>query len=615
MTDVSSYALATIIAVGIFGLLLAIVRYFHARRLRRATRIVRRFDEKGDPDFSREESREIEPETSDLYKPPALYGIPYLAWILTSLVIPAVFLILFFENLVPPYRVPAVGSQTWFAYHAPSTFEVDGVTYHRRQTLLQRGKVVTVEDQKVIARALKERRHVDRLEAWGSVLLLAVFCTILLYHINILYPTSTEKNRNLILIYICCLVVLATAKIALFYEFFSPFLIPIPWAGMIIAIFINRRIVPLTMLITLLFVSIASDFDFHLFLVLLAGGLLPGAWVRRARKRSEVMLESVVLGSVMVLVSLSYSMLTSQQFPVTSPSVGAAFLNGIISGLMALLLLPFFEMMLDLASPFRLMELLDLNTPVLKEFFFKAPGTYQHTMAVANIAESVANEIGANGLLTRVGAYYHDIGKMFHPEYFIENQTGRNPHDDLGPVASAAAVRSHVILGVRLARQIGLPKAVIDFIPEHHGTSTIDYFYYKSKQLDSEMKSEKIFKYPGPKPQSKETAVVMLVDSVEAAFRVVQSRDEETIRELVNKVAGRKLEQGELDRSGLTIGELKKITATLTHILKSSAHQRVSYPPDDGVSEDEDQSEQPRQIQGGLRLLPSKRAAKDSEPE
>jgi putative nucleotidyltransferase with HDIG domain len=579
VTDVSSYALATVIAVGVFGALLGILRYFHARRLRSAAGVVRRFDEKGKRDFQQTNGKDIEREGDELYKPPALYGIPYLAWILTSLIIPAVFLILFFENIASPYPVPAVGSQTWFAYRAPTAFKLGGVAYQRHQVLLERGKTVTPEHQETIRQALAARRHVDRFQVWGTVLLLIVFCTILLYHINILYPTSTEKNRNLILIYTVCLVVVATAKIALFYELFSPFLIPIPWAGMIIAIFINRRIVPLTMLMTLIFVSMASDFNFHLFLVLLAGGLLPGAWVRRARKRSEVMFEAVVLGSVMVVVSVAYSMLTSQYLQIVSPSIIASFLNGIISGLMALMVLPFFELMLDLASPFRLMELLDLNTPLLKEFFFKAPGTYQHSMAVANIAEAVANEIGASGLLVRVGAYYHDIGKMFHAEYFIENQLGgKNPHDELGPVASAAAVRSHVILGVRLARQIGLPKSVIDFIPEHHGTSTIDYFYYKSKQLDSEMKSEKVFKYPGPKPQSKETAIVMLVDSVEAAFRVVQSRDEETIRDLVNKVAMRKMEQGELDRSGLTIGELKKITDILTHILKSNAHQRVAYP-------------------------------------
>ncbi|RPJ57485.1 MAG: HDIG domain-containing protein [Acidobacteria bacterium] len=579
MTDISSYALAIIVAVGVFGGLLGVLRYFQLRRVRLAARAIDRLEGRTIRDYGKAEGKDLESEDEEVYRSRALYGIPYLAWILTSLVIPVVFCLLFFENLVPPFAVPEVGHHTWFAYRAPTSFVADGVAFRRHQVLIDKNKVVAPGEPELIREALSQRSRVDPAEAGGTILLLTIFCIILLYHINILYPSSTEKNRNLILIYVVCLVVLATAKLSLYYSLFSPYLIPIPWAGMIIAIFLNRRIVPLIMLITLIFVSMASGFDFRLFLVLLSGGLLPGAWVRRARRRNEVLLESVVLGSVMVLVYLCYSMLRGGDFALLSAETVASFLNGIVSGLMVLIFLPFLEIMLDLASPFKLMELLDLDTPVLKEFFFKAPGTYQHSMAVANIGETVANEIGANGLLVRVGAYYHDIGKMFNPSYFIENQAeGKNPHDELGPVASAAVVRSHVILGIRLAREIGLPRSVIDFIPEHHGTSTIDYFYYKSKQLDSEIKSEKIFKYPGPKPQTKETAVVMLVDSVEAAFRVVSLRDEDSIRELVTKIANRKMEQGELDRSCLTIGDLKKITDTLTHILKSSVHQRIAYP-------------------------------------
>jgi len=591
VTDISTYALAIILGVGIFGGLLGGLRFLYTRRVRSAARAIHKLELR-EHEFQGAEGEETElPEEDDLIKGPALYGIPYLAWILTSLLIPAAFAIIFLVNLVGPYPVPQVGTQAWLVYRAPSTFVYDGRVIVKDQVLIAKHERVEEADARLVKEALRQKHQVNRGEAWGTLLLLTIFSTILLYHINILYPSSTEKNRNLILIYLVLLVVLATAKISSFYGLFSPYLIPVPWAGMLIAIFINRRIVPLTMLITVIFVSVASGFDSQVFLTLLAGGLLPGAWVRKARKRSQVMLEALVLGVVMASVSMCFSLVAGRSPSILSPETVASFTNGLISALMVLVFLPFLEMLLDLASPFRLMELLDLNTPLLKEFFFKAPGTYQHTMVVANIAEAVANEIGANGLLVRVGAYYHDIGKMFHPEYFIENQPeGNNPHDRLGPVASAAAVRSHVILGVKLARQIGLPRMVIDFIPEHHGTATIDYFYYKSKQLESEIKSEKLFKYPGPRPQSRETAILMIVDSVEAAFRVVQSRDQETIRELVRKIANRKMEQGELDRSGLTIGELKKVIDTLTHVLKSSAHPRVKYPeeekPEDKKPED-----------------------------
>jgi cyclic-di-AMP phosphodiesterase PgpH len=584
MNGISSYVLVIIIAVGVFGALLGVLRLFYARRLQSAAGTIKRFEGKAAGDSQKAETSEKELRLEEDLRPArSLYGIPYLAWILTATVIPLAVLIVFFENLGPPYGVPAEGERAGITYRAPAGFATDEHLFGRHDVLIPKGKTVSAEDRQLVVTALANRRAVSAEQAGGTLVLLAAFCFILLYHMNILYPTSTEKNKNLILIYLTILIVMACAKLALFYELFSPYLIPVPWAGMIITIFINRRIVPLVMLVTLIFVSILSGFDFGLFLVLLSGGLLSGSFVRQARKRSQVMLASFLVGAVMAVIAVCYTMLTAAPTALTT-QVTASFVNGVISGLLVLITLPFLEILFDLASPFRLMELLDMNTPLLKEFFFKAPGTYQHTMVVANLAEAVANKVDANGLLVRVGAYYHDIGKLFNPQYFIENQVSdQNPHDALGPVASAAMVRSHVILGMKLARQIGLPKVVRDFIPEHHGTSTIDYFYYKSKQLDSEMKSERIFKYPGPRPRSKETAILMIVDSVEAAFRVVEGRDEKTIRELVSKIANRKLQQGELDHSTLTIGELKKIIDVLTILLKSSIHQRVTYPSQEQI--------------------------------
>jgi cyclic-di-AMP phosphodiesterase PgpH len=584
MNGISSYVVVIILAVGVFGALLGLLRLLHARRLRSATGAIEDFQVKEEGDSQRPETSEKEVRFEEELRPArSLYGIPYLAWILTATVIPLACFIVFFENLGLPYGVPAEGEPASITYRAPADFVTADRLISRHDVLIPKGRVVTAGDRQLVVAVLENRRDVGMERATGTLVLLAVFCFILLYHMNILYPTSTEKNRNLILIYLTILAVMACAKLALFYELFSAYLIPVPWAGMIITIFINRRIVPLVMLVTLILVSILSAFDFGLFLVLLAGGLLSGSWVRQARKRSQVMLASFTVGAVMALITVCYAMLTDTQ-TVLMTQIMASLVNGVISGLLVLITLPFLESLFDLASPFRLMELLDMNTPVLKEFFFKAPGTYQHTMVVANLSEAVANEVGANGLLVRVGAYYHDIGKIFNPQYFIENQVGnQNPHDTLGPVASAAVVRSHVILGMRLARQIGLPKAVRDFIPEHHGTSTIDYFYYKSKQLDSGIKSERIFKYPGPRPRSKETAILMIVDSVEAAFRVVEKKDEETIRQLVSSIANHKLQQRELDHSTLTIGELKKIIDVLTLLLKSSIHPRVAYPSRDQI--------------------------------
>jgi len=589
MTGIYTYSVAILMGVAVFGAILGLMRLFHNRRLHSAQGVIQRLGNTALRDLGEQALPDKELREEELVPVrPSLFGIPYVAWISTSLFIPSAFLIIFFANLVYSYGPPDTGSVAWIAYRAPAAFQAQGRSLVRHELLIPKGKRITESDRLLVEEALRNRFNVPPGEVLGTLLILSVFIFILLYHINILYPTGTEKNKNLILIYLTILIVLVGAKISLFYGMFSPYLIPLPWAGMVITVFVNRRLVPLTMLITLIFVFLQAPFEFGLFLVLLSGGLVSGSWVRQARRRDELMFASLLVGLVMGGVFLCQSILNGHQLSFVLPDAVASLSNGVVAGFLTLLTLPAFERLFDFASPFRLMELLDLNTPVLSELFLKAPGTYQHTMAVASIAGKVANEIGANGLLVRVGAYYHDIGKMFNPQYFIENQVGEeDQHDELGPVASAAVIRSHVTLGIRLARRIGLPGPVEDFIPEHHGTSTIEFFYHKSRQQQSQIKSERVFKYSGPKPQSKETAVLMIVDSCEAACRVLKSRDEEEVRKLVNRIAYGKLEQREFDESGLTIGELQKIIDLLTDILQSAGHQRIAYPSDKQSRADE----------------------------
>jgi len=589
MTGIYTYSVAILLGVAVFGAILGLMRLLHNRRLQSAQGVIQRLKNSALRDLGEQALPDKELGEEELVPArPSLFGIPYVAWISTSLFIPGAFLIIFFANLVYPYDPPDTGSEAWIAYRAPAAFQAQGRSLVRHELLIPKGKRITESDRLLVEEALRNRYNVPSGEVLGTLLILSVFIFILLYHINILYPTGTEKNKNLILIYLTILIVLVCAKISLFYGIFSPYLIPLPWAGMVITVFVNRRLVPLTMLITLIFVFLQAPFDFGLFLVLLSGGLVSGSWVRQARRRDELMFASLLVGLVMGGVFLCQSILNGHPLSFVLPDAVASLSNGVLAGFLTLITLPAFERLFDFASPFRLMELLDLNTPVLSELFLKAPGTYQHTMAVASIAGRVANEIGANGLLVRVGTYYHDIGKMFNPQYFVENQVGEeDQHDELGPVASAAVIRSHVTLGIRLARRIGLPGPVEDFIPEHHGTSTIEFFYHKSKQQESQIKSERVFKYSGPKPQSKETAVLMIVDSCEAACRVLKSRDEEEVRKLVNRIAYGKLEQREFDESGLTIGELQKIIDLLTDILQSARHQRIAYPSDKQSRADE----------------------------
>ena len=508
---------------------------------------------------------------------PSFYRVPALALILTSVAILVALAVLFAENWLLPYPLPEIGRSYQFSYRAPVEFVWEGTRIQRRQLLLPAGTRTTANHRLRIEAARDHRHQLDLRALAGTALLLAMFFLVLLYHMNIIFPRSTEKNKLLLLLYLAMLAMMMVAKASIFYGVLSPYLIPIPFAGMLITVFLNRKIVPLTVLMTCILVVLEAGFEMHLFLVLLAGGLVSGTWMRRARHRNEVMLAALGVGIIMALTWAALQMVDPTA-EISLQGMGIPFLNGIVSGLLLMIALPLLESIFDLASPFRLMELLDLNTPLLKRLFFAAPGTYQHSMAVANMAEMVASQIGANDLLVRAGSYYHDIGKIFSPQHFVENQGGDNPHDEMGPVASAAVIRSHVILGLQLGRRVGLPSVILDFVAEHHGTSTIDYFFHKARSLESEIRSERIFKYPGPRPRSKETAIVMLVDSTEAASRTLQQRDEESIRKLVEGIVQRKLAQGQLDESGLTLGELKTISENLAHILKTVAHQRIDYP-------------------------------------
>jgi putative nucleotidyltransferase with HDIG domain len=237
-------------------------------------------------------------------------------------------------------------------------------------------------------------------------------------------------------------------------------------------------------------------------------------------------------------------------------------------------------------SNLRLLELCDVNHPLLRRMSLEAPGTYHHSLIVASLAEDAANAIGANGLLCRVGAYFHDIGKMVKAEYFIENQgTLGNPHDQVSPSLSKLIITSHVKEGIALGREYKLDQQVIDFIPQHHGTSKIEFFYQKAlkqeaneEEFEKEEVSEETYRYPGPRPQSKETAIVMMADSVEAAARTIEEPSHQRYKDLVYKIINKKLFDEQLDETPLTLRDIHGIAERFITTLQSVHHARIPYP-------------------------------------
>jgi putative nucleotidyltransferase with HDIG domain len=261
-------------------------------------------------------------------------------------------------------------------------------------------------------------------------------------------------------------------------------------------------------------------------------------------------------------------------------NLGWATIGGLVAGPLALLLLPLLEISWRTASTFKLNRYMDLHRPLMKELLSKAPGTYQHCMTVAYLAQSVGEAIGANTQLLRIGAYYHDIGKMMNPKYFIENQfNGENPHDIMDPHESAKIIVDHVRQGIKIGQEARLPKVVVDLILQHHGTQVMEYFHNAAnKENPGTVISVEDFRYPGPKPQSVEAAILMVVDAVEAASRSLQDPSRKKFENMIRLILVKRLVDGQFSECDVTSRDLSKIVRTLVDALEASFHSRIRYP-------------------------------------
>ena len=325
-------------------------------------------------------------------------------------------------------------------------------------------------------------------------------------------------------------------------------------------------------------------------------GCITGAYSVKGARRRDQLIGAGLFVSVVHLVCLylmhpNVKLLLEPGFNKFSlyPMVASGF----ISTFFVAATLKIFEYLFGVLTNYSLLELSDFNQPLLRRMILEAPGTYQHSLVVSNLAEAAADSIGANSLLTRVGAYYHDVGKMIKPVYFTENQQlGRNRHDDMEPSMSRLVILNHVKDGIELAKKNKLNQMIIDFIPQHHGTSLMHFFYQKAlEDADNSNVVESDFRYPGPKPQSRETAITMLADSVEAAVRSLDEATPSRIEETVKKVVNNKFIDGQLDECNLTLKEIEKISSTFIRFLSAMYHGRVKYPEKNNETHSRESSE------------------------
>lgn len=351
---------------------------------------------------------------------------------------------------------------------------------------------------------------------------------------------------------------------------------------MLIAILLDNRLAHFITLIMALYVGLLTEGN-QLFYGITAfvGGTVGVFQVYRLSQTSDLAKSGlyIALANIVTIVTLSLIGGTSSWHAILMGIVIGA-VNGILSAILMIGALPYLESAFSITSMMKLLELSNPNHSLLKRLLLEAPGTYHHSLMVGNLAEASAESVGANPLLVRVGAYYHDIGKLKRPEYFVENQRGfENPHEKIAPALSALIITSHVKDGLELARDAHLPTVVSDFITQHHGTSLTKYFYSRALEEDRDGTiSQDSFRYEGPKPQTKEVALVMLADSVEAAIRSLQEPTDAKIRDMVKKIIKDKLNDGQLESCDLTFKDLDTITQSFCTILEGMYHKRIEYP-------------------------------------
>jgi putative nucleotidyltransferase with HDIG domain len=322
---------------------------------------------------------------------------------------------------------------------------------------------------------------------------------------------------------------------------------------------------------------VAGAFDLSSYLFAVISGF-SAAFVLQAAERRMDLIKAGFINAAVNCAAMAAILLYTQSFAQSFvPILFWAAFNGIFSGMLVLGILPLFEQILNSATTFRLIELSDLNSPILKRLLTVAPGTYSHAVMVANLAENACQDVGANSLLARVGAYYHDIGKMDQPDYFVENQAAYNKHSDINPRLSATVIRSHVKIGVEKGRAIGLPPAVVDIIAQHHGNSVIQWFYSEAQKKEGQVNIED-FMYPGTPPHSRESAVVMLADVVEAAVRSLKKPSAGKIEKFIQDLIMSKLDMGQLSESELTFKDLETIKNAFVRVLAGHYHSRIEYP-------------------------------------
>jgi len=467
-------------------------------------------------------------------------------------------------------------------------------SFQKGQKIVDRGVIVTADDVYVLKTLEKQLQKNRALAFLGNLLLAGLLLTICLAHLRLTRHQILKESELFRLTAGLWIATLLLAKVVIAvasaYDQMELCLLlsPLPAIGLLMVLLLDFQLAVFHQLLLGILLYVLAEANARIAIVSLLGGAI-GILSLHASKEGNLRgmigwagLKAGMANSVALigLLMLDAENMTLSNWRSILMTVSCGFGNGVVAGIAANGVLPYVESFFALATGSRLLELADLSQPLMKRLAEEASGTYQHSIMVANLSEAAANEINADGLLAKIGAYFHDIGKLKRPLYFVENQTTTNQHDQLTPYMSSLILVGHIRDGADLAREYALPERVISLISQHHGTTLISYFYEQAKtDTDGQPVSEERFRYPGPKPQTKEAAIIMLADAVEAASRTLPQHTHSRIEGLVKKIVENKLnDENQLDESDLTLKDIERIEQTFIRVLTSMYHGRIDYP-------------------------------------
>ena len=437
------------------------------------------------------------------------------------------------------------------------------------QELLRRGAATTYSIRGVVGPLLRDS------------LIIAIFWVLLVF-----YRRETYRDLKQVALIggLFALLLGQSGFVARFYPT-HPEVIFMPFVAMMMTVLFNGRVSMIAAMILAVVVGLQPVFhDVPATFLCVVGGVTAALSVKTLRSRSNFYAPVLIIAAGYLVGALALGLASG--WPIEEIGLRGLLgaLNGLVSAGLTFFLLPVAESVTHITTDLTLLELSDPSRPLLRRLSLEAPGTYAHSVAMANLVEAACNRIGANGLLGRVGCYYHDIGKVKNPMYFVENQIpGNNPHDRLKPLQSAQIIKAHVTDGLALATEADLPDSVSAFIPEHHGTTEITYFLDKAKKADGgQARNPDDFRYPGPKPRSMETAISMIADSVEAALRVLEDLTPQKIEEAIDHIVRTKVNAGQLDEAPLTLQQIEQVKAAFLIVLSGMYHNRIDYPESSG---------------------------------